>query len=151
MKRLLPLLVALLLVASPVSALTEEDWAEVTVRQVTLDVTLAVADLGTSGAVWAAPYEAIVALLDVTEDGIARVSALTVPDCMTLWRDAVLLGLRMLRASVEVVGRAAGVADDADRAAFAASGPAGYALLVETAPALLDVAVCDVTLPVEAM
>ena len=138
---------ALLLLAnlsSSVQAISDEDFAELTVRQVTLGVVIAVETISESGAVWLAPYEAIADFLDTVEEGISKVEALSVPQCLTLWHDTVLLSLRMLEVSIRTVGEAAGVADDQDRAIFAATGPTGYSLLTDTAPALLEVADCTV-------
>lgn len=143
-KRLLAIAAALMLVAAPATAISDEDFAELTVLQVTIDVTLAVEAISETGAVWLAPYEAIVDFLDVTTDGIARVEALKVPECLTLWRDTVLLSLRMLEVSIQTVGEAAGTADDTHRAIFAATGPTGYSLLTDTAPALFEIADCTV-------
>lgn len=144
-KRLLALAAALLLaIPVPTQAISDEDFAELTVLQVTLDVTLAVEVIAEAGPVWLAPYEAIADFLDTVEEGISKVEALTVPQCLSLWHDTVLLGLRMLEVSIRTVGEAAGTADDTHRAIFSATGPTGYSLLTDTAPALLEVADCSV-------
>lgn len=149
-KRLLALAAALLLaIPVPTQAISDEDFAELTVLQVTLDVTLAVESISEAGPVWLAPYEAIADFLDTVEEGISKVEALSVPQCLTLWHDTVLLSLRMLEVSIRTVGEAAGVADDQDRAIFAATGPTGYSLLTDTAPALLEVADCTVVVEPE--
>ncbi len=147
MKRILALTASLLLVAAPVSALTDEDFAELTGRQVTTDITVAVTQFQELGPVWQAPYEAVIDFLDTVAQAEIRVKAVTFPTCLHLYRDTLLLGLDLLGASIEVVGKAAGVADDADRAAFSALGPAGYVLLTDTAPSILAVADCGQTLP----
>ncbi len=147
MKRLLALTASLLLMAAPVSALTDEDFAELTGRQVTQDVTVAVEAFSALGPVWTAPYEAIADFLAEVEDARARVRSVTFPECLDLYRDTLVLGLDLLHESIVVVGAAAGVADDADRAAFSATGPAGYVMLTETAPAILAVADCSQQLP----
>jgi hypothetical protein len=151
MKRLLALTASLLLVAAPVSALTDEDFAELVGRQVALDVRVAVLRFDALGPVWTAPYEAVVEFLDDVDGAILKVKAVTFPECLHLYRDTTLLGLELLKESIEVIGAAAGVADDADRAAFTATGPAGYTLLTQTAPALLVVADCSVVLPADVL
>jgi hypothetical protein len=147
MRRILALAASLFLVAAPVSALTDEDFAELTGRQVTTDITVAVTQFQELGPVWQAPYEAVIDFLDTVEQAEIRVKAVVFPTCLHLYRDTLLLGLDLLGASIEVVGKAAGVADDADRAAFSALGPAGYVLLTDTAPSILAVADCGQTLP----
>ncbi len=148
-KRLLAIAAALMLVAAPATAISDEDFADLTVRQVTLDVTLAVQAISEAGPVWLAPYDAIAGFLDTVEVGIAKVEGLTIPECLSLWRDTVLLSLRMLEVSIQTVGEAAGTADDTHRAIFAATGPTGYELLTITAPALLEVADCTVVVEPE--
>jgi hypothetical protein len=136
-----------LFITAPVSALSDEDFAELTGRQVTQDITIAVTQFSELGPVWQAPYEAVIDFLDTVAQAELRVKAVTFPECLGLYRDTLVLGLDLLEESIEIVGRAAGVADDADRAAFSATGPAGYNLLTVTAPSILAVADCSQTLP----
>lgn len=146
-KRLLAIAASLLLVAAPASALSDEDYAAMVGRDVTLEVTVAVTRFQELGPVWTAPFEAVIDFLDTMETAELRVRNTAFPECLYLYRDTLILGLDLLEESIEIVGRAAGVADDADRAGFGATGPAGYNLLTVTAPALLAVADCSQDLP----
>jgi hypothetical protein len=135
----------LLLVSYPATAaVSDEDFAELIVRQVTLEVTVKVTNLSAEGSIWEVPYDVIEDFAVTLDESIGKVDALRVPECLSLWLDTVRLSLRMLSESVTAVGHAAHAADDIDRAIFAATGPKGYELLTDTAPALLAVAACPV-------
>jgi len=146
MRKLAALLLGLLVllpVSNVMANVSDEDYAVITVRTLTDKIKIEVDDLSTQN-IWTLPYQVIADFDKLVDDGLVTVKALDVPECLAIWEHAVELGLEMLAKSIQVVGEAMNVPTDDDKIVFAATGPPGYVMLTETAPALLDASYCEV-------